>query len=100
MHHDMARMAGDAHHVMADMPDDCGMDAADMPGHPAGAKPSHAANHDCPICKVAATAVVLAAPPALPQLVPDGHAEPLAALWLPPSARVFSAQPRGPPSQS
>jgi len=92
MHHDMP-------HAMAAMPDDCGMDAADMPGPAADAKPSHAASHECPICKVAATAMVLATPPALPNLTPDTHADDVTNLWLPPSQRVLSAQPRGPPSQ-
>src|SRR6185312_2665851 len=57
MHHDMAGMSAGMHHAMADMPDHTG--GADSSGR------AGKAGHDCPICKVAATSVVLAAPPAL-----------------------------------
>lgn len=98
MAHDMSSMPGMSH-VMADMP-------ADMPGHRPmdghtadSGKPKQSATHDCPICKVAGTAMVLATPPTLPRLKPDIENRIFPSLWLPPSQRVFSAQPRGPPSQ-
>jgi hypothetical protein len=93
----MAHMAG----AMA-MPADCPMNMTG-PSRAAGTdqdgKKSNQANPDCPICKVAAAALLLASPPALPTLKPDVESRLIASLWLPPSQRVFSAQPRGPPAQ-
>jgi hypothetical protein len=96
MHH---ALPSAAHHAMAHMPDDCGMAAVQMPDHPADAEPSRTATHDCPVCKVAASAVVLVAPPALPALTPDAQSRAAAGPRLAPPSRVFSAQPRGPPPQ-
>ncbi len=76
------------------MPADCPMD---MSGHGKDGKTN---TDDCPICKVAATAALLTAPPALPPIKPDVESRVVASLWLPPSQAILAAQPRGPPPQA
>jgi hypothetical protein len=82
--------------AVASMPDDCPMDS--HAGHDTKSN-DHKATHDCPICKVAATAVLLSAPPILPSLAAVERNPIAASLWRQPSQPVAAAQPRGPPGQ-